>query len=179
MGFPSVNVIVKFLESSREHDSLEVKTMLVSYKHCVVNSNWHLQFTPKYRRNVFGDEVLKAACRVAFRGVAERLGVDLRVVSFGPDHVHLFVCGCKNYAVPYLAQRFKGYSSWFLRKFHWNRFRSQLWGDSFWSDGYFGENVGRVTEGTAHHYIACQQRKHWVKPKEPAETIQRRLADYS
>jgi REP element-mobilizing transposase RayT len=115
MGFLFVDETIKFLRSFREPSSLEVISMLVSYKHCIVNSNWHLQFTSKYQHNVFGDELLKAACRAAFRDVAEKLGVDFKVLSFGQDHVHLFVCGCKNYAVPYLAQCFKGYSSWLGR----------------------------------------------------------------
>ena len=153
--------------------------MLQSYSHCVVNSNWHLQFTPKYRRNVFGDFVLKTACEKSFRVIAERLGVMLVVVSFGPDHVHLFLCGCKNYAVPYLAQQFKGYSSWFVRTNCWSHVKSMLWGDSFWSDGYFGENVGRVTEETAHNYIKYQQKKHWTQPQPTRETNQTTLSDYT
>jgi len=150
--------------------------MYVNYSHCVVNSNWHLQFTPKYRRNVFGDVVIKTACLEAFRVVAEKLGVELRVVSFGPDHAHLFLCSCKNYSASYLAQYFKGFSSWFLRKNYWNRFRHLLWGKSFWSDGYFGESVGHVTEQTAHDYIKYQQKKHWVKPEKGAQT---KLLDYT
>ena len=33
-----------------------------------------------------------------------------------------------------------------------------LWGDSFWSDGYFAETVGKVDEEVIRKYIEAQQR---------------------
>ena len=135
--------------------------VLKKYKHCVVGSSYHLQFTPKYRRDVFESAVVLDSCKRVFYDIANRLGVDLEAVEFGPEHVHLFVTGCKKYSVEKLAHRFKGASSFFIRKNCWNSIKAKLWGQSFWSDGYFAESVGRVTAESIKFYIERQQDKHW------------------
>ncbi len=43
------------------------------YKHCVGEANYHFQFTPKYRRPVFSDGLVKMACANAMRHIAGRL----------------------------------------------------------------------------------------------------------
>ena len=79
---------------------------LVRNRHSVGLSNYHLQFTPKYRRDVFRDAVVRRECRKAFTQVAKRLAIHIIALEFGPDHVHLFIGNCKNYSVPQLAQYF-------------------------------------------------------------------------
>ncbi len=134
---------------------------LVSFNHAFGGWNYHLQFTPAFRRDVFRDEVLKEACAREAKRVADALGVELAAAEFGPDHWHLFVCKCKNYSAAKLAQRFKGATSRFLRKNFRERVREKLWGDRFWTQGYFAETVGRVTSETVRYYIERGQAKHW------------------
>ena len=134
-----------------------------SSKHCVGESNYHFQFTPKYRRDIFRDSVLKNACLVAFKRISARWGVRLLAVEFGPEHVHLFVGGCRRFSVSRLAQFFKGASSRDLRLRHWDRVRKKEWGSALWSAGYFYESVGRVTSETIEYYIERQQGKHWAE----------------
>ena len=153
----------------------------VRSKHSLGEANYHFQFTPKYRRAIFKDVVVKKACERCLQGIARRLGLKLYAIEFGPDHCHLFVGGCKNYTVGELAQRFKGASSRELRKLHWGRIKHKLWGDSFWSDGYFYESIGRVTSDVIEYYIKRQQGKHWAE--EDYETMlnkkgQKTLTDY-
>jgi len=135
---------------------------LVRNRHSVGLSNYHLQFTPKYRRDVFRDAVVRRTCREAFAQVAQRLHIAIIALEFGPDHVHLFIGNCKNYSVPQLAQYFKGISSRIIRKDCWDNVKGKLWGDQFWSNGYFYEAVGRITSETAKFYIERQQGKHWT-----------------
>ena len=159
----------------------------MKYKHAVVGSNFHLQFTPKYRRDVFRDEVIIAECKRVFYEIAGRWGVTVEAVAFGPDHAHLFVSGCKNYSAAKLAQYFKGASSRFLRKNYWNRIKGKLYGDSFWSDGYFAESIGRVTSDSIAYYIKRQQGKHWehedygiyLRSQEEWDPSQTTLNDFS
>lgn len=131
------------------------------YKYCIVESNFHLQITPKYRRDIFKEPVLMKECKKCFYEIAKRWNVGLEAVAFGPEHTHLFLTRCKNYSIPKLAQYFKGGSSRFLRKNFWDRIKSKLYGDSFWSDGYFAESIGRVTSESIKYYIERQQDKHW------------------
>ena len=135
---------------------------LVNYAHCVVGANLHLQFTPAYRRDIFCDSGIISLCRRVFTVTAKDLGVELVACEFGPDHAHLFLSGWKNYSIPYLVRLLKGRSSRTLRKEMWNRIRPKLWGNKFWSEGYFAETVGRITAETAKHYIERQQGKHWI-----------------
>ncbi len=135
----------------------------VRSKHSLGEANYHFQFTPKYRRDIFSDPLVKKACNASLRRVAERLGLRLYALEFGPDHCHLFVGNCKNYTVPELAHRFKGASSRELRRDHWGRVQCKLWGDSFWSAGYFYESIGRVTSDAIEYYITRQQGKHWAE----------------
>ena len=138
---------------------------LVSAGHCVGGWNFHLQFTPAYRRPVFQDAEVKRVCQSEAQSIAARLGVELAASEFGPNHWHLFVTGAKNYSAPQLARRFKGATSHAIRSSCAERVRKWLWGDHFWSHGYFAETVGRVTSETVKFYIERQQRKHWIKPQ--------------
>jgi hypothetical protein len=67
--------------------------------HSVGEANLHLQFTPKYRRDVFRDEVVQRVCEEGFRETARTLGLVIHALAFGPDHVHVFVGPCKNHSV--------------------------------------------------------------------------------
>jgi hypothetical protein len=46
--------------------------------HSVGEANLHLQFTPKYRRDVFRDEVVQTVCAASFRETAQGGWVVLR-----------------------------------------------------------------------------------------------------
>ena len=87
----------------------------------------------------------------------------MEACEFGPDHVHVFVSRCKNYSVPYIVQRLKGASSHRIRHELWERVKDKLWGDSFWSDGYFYRSIGSTTSDAVEYYIKYSQKKHWMK----------------
>ena len=127
-------------------------------------SNFHLIFTPKYRRDVFVDEDVKRMCEKSFAETCQKLGIGMEACEFGPDHVHVFVSRCKNHSVPLMVQRFKGASSHTIRHRLWNSVKNKLWGDSFWSDGYFYRSVGSTTSKAVKSYIENSQRKHYNKP---------------
>jgi len=143
--------------------------------------NVHLQFTPAYRRDVFWDGVVKECCASAARELAARLGLGIAASEFGPDHWHVFLTGCKAFSAEQLAFRFKGYTSRVVRAQCRARIRCKLWGDKFWSEGYFYESVGRVTNESIQHYITQCQGKHWVKPVHQATVapgVQSKLGAY-
>jgi putative transposase len=134
---------------------------LVRSAHSLGEANFHLQFTPKYRRDVFRDGEVKRACEESFRETAARYGFAVHAVEFGPDHAHIFVGACKNLAVSELARLLKGASSRRLREKCWDRFRDKLWGDAFWTAGYFYRSVGATTNEAIEYYLEHSQRKHW------------------
>ena len=71
------------------------------------------------------------------------------------DHVHLLVQLKPTISVSKAIQLLKGGSSRVLRK-EFPELEEFLWGDSFWSDGYFAETVGRVNEEMIRKYIQNQ-----------------------
>jgi len=134
---------------------------LVRSAHSLGEANFHLQFTPKYRRDVFRDGEVKRVCEESFHETAARYGFAIHTVEFGPEHAHIFVGACKNMAVSELARLLKGASSRRVRAQCWGRICGKLWGDSFWSDGYFYRSVGATTNEAIEYYIQNSQRKHW------------------
>ena len=136
---------------------------ILRHRHSVGESNCHFQFTPNFRKPVFLPKEVRELCKQALEQKAAELGIIIYCVNFGPDHCHLFVGNCRKYSVDKLAQYFKGYSSYIIRKKLWNAVSQYLWGNHFWSDGYFYESTGRVTSESVKFYIERQQGKHWTE----------------
>mgnify|MGYP000627919868 CR=1 FL=1 len=132
-----------------------------SYAHTYGECNYHYQFTPKYRRKVFLYREVRAETRKTLKQICSELNITLVAVEFGPDHCHVFLAGCKNYAVSYLAARIKGRTSIRIRNSCCEQISGMLWGNAFWTRGYFHETVGSVTADARRFYIERCQGKHW------------------
>jgi len=134
---------------------------LKSSGHTVGETNLHLQFTPAFRRDVFSNPLVRELAVGYLVQRAQEMRVELAAVECGPDHLHLFVKGWKNWKIPVLAGQLKAYSSRMMRKGHKYLFEEKLWGDKFWSSGYFHRTVGAVNSETVKRYILEGQKKHW------------------
>ena len=138
---------------------------LTRSSHALGESNLHLQFTPAYRRAVFARPRVQRLVKAYFLAKADDLRVSVLAFEFGPDHLHLFISDWKDYAVSDLVRLLKGFVSFMMRKNHWKLFKDLLWGNKFWSNGYFYRTVGSVTGETIKFYIERSQKKHWVNQK--------------
>lgn len=152
---------LEFERMSSETKVEKVDGRFLRHRHCIGESNFHLQLTPNFRKDVFVPEEVRILCKQCFYDKAAQLGVVVLAVNFGPDHAHLFIGNCRKYSAAELAQHFKGYSSRVLRAQLWSSISPYLWGKRFWSEGYFFESVGRVTSDSIKFYIERQQGKHW------------------
>ena len=132
-----------------------------SYSHAVGEFNFHIQLTPAFRQDPFENEKVKKLTKAYLVAKIEELKLNLVAIEFGPDHVHIFVASCKNYAPCKIIQFLKGFSSRMMRKNHFELFRSYLWGEKFWSAGYFCRSIGETTSEAVEHYIKESQSKHW------------------
>lgn len=140
-----------------------METKLVVSAHAVGESNYHLQLTPAYRRDIFSDPMV-AELTLAY--IAEKLQehkVILAGYGYGPDHMHLFVSNVRWVGEIKLVQLIKGFSSYMMRKGHWYMFKEKLWGKKFWSEGHFYRSVGEVTKESMIWYVTEGQKKHWKK----------------
>ena len=132
-----------------------------SYSHAVGEFNYHIQLTVAYRRQIFvSDKVLKLT-EAYLKEKLTQINVELVSLEFGKEHVHLFITNCKNHAPCQIVQFLKGFSSRMMRKNHWSLFKKLLWGDKFWSEGYFARSIGCVTTERVRYYIEESQTKHW------------------
>ncbi len=138
---------------------------IIRNSHSLGGSNYHFQFTPKYRKSIFRNCKIRNLVRAALEYKAHMLRITIEAMEFGPDHVHLFVTNCKKYSVSQLAQYFKGYSSYIVRKHLPYDVMQYNNGPSFWSDGLFYESIGCVTSDMVTFYIERQQKKHWIRQR--------------
>lgn len=131
--------------------------------HTVGETNLHLQFTPAYRQDIFRDALTRELTIAYLVERAQQLNIFVSAIDCGPDHLHLFVEEWKNWSVAGLACELKKYSSRKMRQGHSCLFEDKLWGDKFWSGGYFHRTVGVVTSETVKKYVKESQTKHWLQ----------------
>ena len=131
--------------------------------HCVGESNWHLQFTPAYRRPIFEDSLTRELTVAYLVEASHQLHLHVGAIECGPDHIHVFLQETRKHSVVRVVQKLKGYASRMMRKRHRYLFSEYLWGDKFWSAGYFYQTVGTITTESVKEYITKGQAKHWAK----------------
>lgn len=153
--------------------------ILVRSSHSVGEANYHMQFTPAYRKKIFTDETVKVLTRDYVIAAANRHGIVVAAINFGPDHCHVFIVACKNHGPAQVAKLLKGFSSRMMRKNHKELFDDKLWGNKFWSAGYFYRTVGAVNNETVKKYVDESQGKHWAtEEKGYARSAQKNLIQF-
>lgn len=84
---------------------------LVASSGAIDESNFHIQLTPVYRRDIFRNEQV-VELTLAF--ILEKLA-ELKVIivdyNYGLDHLHLFVANVRFVSEIELVKQIKGYSS--------------------------------------------------------------------
>ena len=142
-----------------------------SYSHCVGEFNYHIQITPAYRKKVLEDDRVDKLVKAYIRAKLDEFKVQIVTMKGGPDHLHIFVKNCKNVAPAKLIGELKGFSSYMMRKNHKKLFEFYLWGDKFWSEGYFCRSIGSTTTEAVEYYIEHSQDKHWVDYEDYQRTL--------
>jgi REP element-mobilizing transposase RayT len=136
---------------------------LVVSGHAVGEANFHLQLTPAYRRDVFEDPLVRELTLGYIVEKLQECKVVLAGFGFGPDHLHLFVSNVRHVSEVDLVRQLKGYSSYMMRRGHWELFHDKLWGKKFWTAGHFYRSVGAVSKDSMKWYVTEGQNKHWQK----------------
>jgi len=143
-----------------------MKFKVRSYSHAVGEFNYHIQITPAYRRAVMENDVVDKLVKAYINSKLDELKIEIVTMKGGPDHLHLFVANCKNIAPSEIIRQLKGFSSFMMRKNHKKLFGYYLWGDKFWSEGYFCRSIGSTTTEAVEYYIKHSQDKHWIDYEE-------------
>lgn len=135
---------------------------LLSHSHTTGESYLHMQFTIAYRRKVLAVEQMEVILKIYLEAAASRIGIEIAAMDMGPEHVHVFLKNWKNHSIAEIAKRLKGFSSRMIRKRYSHLIKYYLWGDKFWSAGYFYRTVGSVTAECIQNYVEQCQSKHWA-----------------
>ena len=115
---------------------------------------YHLVWLPKYRKRILKDK-LSYRLEELFRQCAEVNEWRIDELNIQIDHVHMLIQIKPSVSVSYAVQMFKGGSSKVVRE-EFPELVEFLWGDSFWSDGYFAETVGQCSESAIKDYVKNQ-----------------------
>jgi REP-associated tyrosine transposase len=125
--------------------------------HTTHRLRFHLVFIPKYRKRVL-EGAIATAVKALFEQASEVNDWQIHEISVQPDHVHLLLQIHPRESVAVVVQRLKGGSSRVLRA-EYPQLEEFLWGESFWSDGYFVESVGQSEEAVIRRYIKEQGKR--------------------
>lgn len=120
--------------------------------HSTYNVAYHIVFSPKYRYNLLGYRAAERLKTLLLQA-ASHLGIVIQAMEVMPDHVHLFITARPATSIPQVIRYLKGYSSYFMRM----GFAYLRRYPSLWTQSYFAETVGHISEKTVVHYIEHQK----------------------
>lgn len=123
-------------------------------KHAVYNINYHIIWTPKYRKSLLTGSFKKIIESSLFKKASE-LKIEIKEYELMPDHIHLFIKCKPTDKVSDVVKNLKGFSSYMLRK----KFPKYKMYKSFWSSSYYCESIGHISEKTIIKYINDQTKK--------------------
>ena len=126
--------------------------------HCVYNTEYHIVWTPRYRRKLFVNNI-KHEAEQYFKTM-EDLHTDIEVIAVNvqPDHIHLVLVIPPRIAVADVIQHLKTQSAKAF-KAQYGFMQKAIWGRSgIWSRGYCVSTVG-MNEKTILAYVANQEKE--------------------
>lgn len=138
-------------------------SILIHNSHNVSNLVYHFVCPTKYRRIVIDetvDEHLKQICE----GIEERYDwIGFLEIGADRDHVHFLIQSAPNYSPAKIITTIKSITA--KRIFaECPQVKKQLWGGSFWSDGYYVSSVGKNTnEDVIQAYVKNQGKQNEYK----------------
>ena len=110
---------------------------------------YHIVFTPKYRR-----KVLFSQLRESVRDLCKYKGVEIIEGHLMPDHVHMLVSIPPKISVSSFMGYLKGKSTLMIYDRH-PELQSK-WDKAFWARGYYVETIGNITDEAVQKYIKEQ-----------------------
>jgi putative transposase len=141
---------------------------------CVFKVQYHLVFVPKYRRDVFTDEMLVRLDEV-YRETCLQMEGELLEFNGESDHVHLLVVCPPKQSISNFVGKLKGKSAYVLRKEFAVEVKKKLWGEMFWSPSYCVVSCGGAPLEVIKAYIQDQRRPPSIKGATHSSKIRKQL----
>ena len=113
-----------------------------SLSHSKWNCKYHIEFAPKYRRQVVYGQ-LKADIGKILRTLCEQKKVNIIEAEACPDHIHMLVEIPPNISVAQFMGYLKGKSSLMIFDRHAN-LKYKYGRRNFWARGYYVDTVAEI-----------------------------------
>lgn len=109
----------------------------------------------KDRRVVFGDEADNSLKEICLE-ISKRYQIYFLEIETGKNHVHFLLQSVPTYSPTKIVTILKSLTAIEIFKKHPD-VQNELWGEEFWSDGYFVNTVGKFgDEETIRKYVKEQ-----------------------
>jgi putative transposase len=79
-------------------------------RHAVYEANYHLVWTPKYRKWILRGDLREYVCQL-FHRIAEQYDYELEKLTIAEDHVHMLVSFPPRDSIAKVVARFKSISA--------------------------------------------------------------------
>jgi len=112
--------------------------------HTVYDTQYHLVWTPKYRKCILRGDIRVRVCEL-FEEISANHDIEIDTMEVAEDHVHLFVSFPPRSSISQVVGKLKSISASVLFR-EFPELKRELWGGQFWEDGYFVRTVG----GSSH-----------------------------
>lgn len=133
-----------------------------SLSHTKWNCQYHIVFTPKYRRKAIYNKLRKDIGRY-LRRLCDYQGVEIIEANACSDHIHMLVKIPPKLSVSKFMGYLKGKSSLMIFEEHAN-LKYNYGNRHFWEEGYFVSTVG-ANKNTIKKYIQEQETEDRILDK--------------
>jgi putative transposase len=121
--------------------------------HAVYDTQYHLVWCPKYRKDLFEQSYLRERANDLFYEIAEQYGFIIEEMEVANDHVHIFISFPPRYSISRVVGIMKSISARVLFR-EFPSIKKRLWNKELWEDGYFARTVGdKLTKDIIKKYI--------------------------
>lgn len=121
--------------------------------HAVYEAQYHLVWTPKYRKDIFKELYLREAADETLRKVAVHYGWQIESMEVAEEHVHVLISFPPKNSISEVVRTLKSITAREMFR-RYPSLRKRLWGGELWEDGYFARTVGdSVTKEIIRRYI--------------------------
>ena len=133
-----------------------------SLSHTKWDCQYHIVFTPKYRRKAIYNK-LRRDIGKNLRRLCDYKGVEIVEANACPDHIHMLVKIPPKISISSFMGYLKGKSSLMIFEEHAN-LKYNYGNRHFWAEGYFVSTVG-MNKNTIKKYIQNQELEDQIKDK--------------
>ena len=137
-----------------------MKNEIRSTAHSKYRCEYHIEFAPKYRRQIIYGQIKKDIGEI-LRKLCEQKDVEIIEAEACPDHIHMLVSIPPHLSIAQFMGYLKGKSSLMIFDRHAN-LKYKYGQRSFWCRGYFVDTVGK-NETAIRNYIRNQLEEDYAK----------------